>query len=59
MTTSRFTIPVAPPASAFVAWPMAVGYPASVQQVYQIAWQRTQAVLTPSPIEKLYRASAN
>jgi hypothetical protein len=59
MTTTRFTFPVAPPAPAFVAWPMAVGCPASVQQVYQVAWERTQAVLAPSPVEKLYRVSAN
>jgi hypothetical protein len=38
---------------------MAVGCLASVQQVYQVAWERTQAVLAPSPIEKLYRASVN
>jgi hypothetical protein len=59
MTTTRFTLPVAPPAPAFVAWPMTAGCPAFVQQVYQAAWERTQAVLAPSPIEKLYRVSAN
>jgi hypothetical protein len=58
MTTSRFTFPVAPPAPAFVAWPLA-GHFAAVQQVYQVAWERTLAVLAPSPIEKLYRVSAN
>ncbi|HVK15529.1 MAG TPA: hypothetical protein VM533_01185 [Fimbriiglobus sp.] len=59
MTTSRFTFPVATPVPAFVAWPMAAGQMATVQQVYQVAWERTQAVLAPSPIEKLYRVTAN
>ena len=68
MTTPRFAIPTAPvPAAgpAFAMLPAAVGCwmaPAQVavtQQLYQIAWERTQAALTPTAVERLYRVSVN
>jgi hypothetical protein len=65
MTSLRFSFPVAPPAPAFVALPAVVGFLvpptqlAAVQVVYQAAWERTRAVLTPSRVEKLYRVSVN
>jgi hypothetical protein len=65
MTSLRFSFPATPPAPAFVALPVAVGclvapiQAAVIQQVYQVAWERTQAVLAPSWVEKLYRVSAN
>ncbi len=65
MTSVRFSFPVTPPAPAFIALPVAFGclvaptQVAVIQQVYQVAWERTQAVLAPSRVEKLYRVSAN
>jgi hypothetical protein len=59
MTTTRFTFPIVQSTPAFLAWPIAVSHLVAVLQVYRVAWERTQAVLAPSPIEKLYRVSAN
>lgn len=73
MTSPRFrfptpalSLPVASaPAVAFVPVPaavccqMTIGQLAATQELYRIAWERTQAALAPSPVEKLYRVSAN
>lgn len=67
MTTPRFSVPLAvvPPAPAFVSLPvgvfgwMSADQMAVTQQVYHLAMERTQAVLAPSAVEKLYARSAN
>jgi hypothetical protein len=66
MVTPRFSFPpVTPPVPAFVACPtgllgwMPADQAAAVRQAYQIAMARTQAVLAPSPVERLYARSAN
>jgi hypothetical protein len=50
-----------PAASAFVVFPLALagGAPAPWQQIYQVAYERAQAVVRPSRLERLQAAWLN
>ncbi len=60
--TNRFAVPQQP---AFVPAPLAVMGPvcathlSMVEQAYRIAWERTQAALAPSKVERLYHVAVN
>ena len=67
MVTPRFSFPTPTPVTLPAFLPAPVGImclltPAQLavtQQVYQLAMERTRAVLAPSKVEKLYARSAN